>query len=221
MKDIFIKIVSLKRYLQAYVQYFGSYLRFGSGGTEFSYFPFDIHRPLPTEAKYLMNELCCLVESTGSCYRLTDGTFLGLYREGKFIAHDNDIDIDILGGSEYEALHEAMINKGMILGRRIFKDGLIQQAAYYNSDCVIFDIVFWYESYEDYEDLINYSERGYNRRQPKKYFKNLDSFNFCGRLYPIPSEPEQWLKMRFGEDWQIPKIYKGDWKDDCFDIEKI
>ena len=218
MKHIYMKIVYLTRYLQAYAQFIISYLRFGPGGTEFSYFPFDIHRPLPAGAKDVMDELCRLVESTGSYYRLTDGTFLGLYREGKFIGHDNDIDIDILGGAEYEALHQTMIDNGLILGRRVFKDGLIQQAAYYSSDLIIFDVLFWYE---DAGEIFNYSEPGYVRRQPKKYFLNLDSFNFNGRLYPIPSEPEEWLEMRYGEDWNIPKTYKGDWKDDCFDIEKV
>ncbi len=218
MKRIYMTIVHLKRYIQAYAAYCFSYLRFGSGGTEFSYFPFDIHRPLPIEAIDAMNELCLLVESTGSFYRLTDGTFLGLYREGKFIDHDNDIDIDILGGAEYEALHQKMIDNGMILGRRVFKDGLIQQAAYYGSGLIIFDVLFWYE---DAGEIVNYSEPGYVRRQPKKYFLNLDAFNFNGRSYPIPSEPEEWLEMRYGKDWRIPKTYKGDWKDDCHDIEKI
>ena len=217
MKYFYLKIIYLKRYIQSYVEYCFSYLRFGSGGTEFNYFPFDIHRPLPDEAINIMNELCLLVESTRSSYRLTDGTFLGLYREGKFIDHDNDIDIDILGNAEFESLHQKMIDNGMILGRRVFKDGLIQQAAYYNSDHIIFDILFWYE---DGKEIVNYSEPGYIRRQPKKYFLNLDTFILNGRSYPVPSEPEDWLEMRYGRDWHIPKTYKGDWKDECHDIEK-
>lgn len=218
MEPIYLKILQLKRFLQAHVQFFISYLRFGPGGTEFSYFPFDIHRPLPAEAKELMDFLCRLVESTGSHYRLTDGTFLGLYREGNFIRHDNDIDIDILGNSGYEVLHQIMIENGMHLGRRVFKNGLIQQAAYYSADRVIFDILFWYEHGDQ---IVNHSEPGYVRRQSIKYFSNLDSIQFGGRVYPVPSAPEEWLEMRYGQDWRVPKTYKGDWKDDCYDIEQI
>ena len=56
-----------------------------------------------------------------------------------------------------------------------------------------------------------------------KFFKkeNLGSFNFRGKQYPMPGAIEEWLEMRYGNDWRVPKTYKGDWKEECFDMKKI
>lgn len=43
-----------------------------------------------------MESVKTLLSNAGICYRFTDGTALGLYREHGFIKHDNDIDLDIL-----------------------------------------------------------------------------------------------------------------------------
>ena len=60
--------------------------------------------------------------------------------------------------------------------------------------------------------------QGCIRRQPVSYFKELNKLFWNGRLYPVPIYPDEWLEMRCGSDWKTPKTYKGDWKDDCFDI---
>jgi len=188
---------------------------------EYQWFPFDVLQKMPPGAELIMEQCCNVLESTKATYRLADGTALGLYREGGFIPHDNDIDVEVLGDAQLEAISKLLFSSGMRLGRKMIYKGKIQQLVFYNEKNIIFDIVVWYELNDS--TIINYSERGYRRSQDASFFNkgNLDSINFRGRQYPLPGEIEKWLEMRYGNDWRVPKTYKGDWKEECFDMNKI
>jgi len=188
---------------------------------EYHSFPFNTLQKMPSGSELVMEQCCNILESVNVAYRLTDGTALGLYREGEFIAHDNDIDVDVLGDAQLENIAQLFINSGMKLGRKAIYKGKIQQLVFFTESHTIFDIVVWHKL--DDRTILNYSERGYRRTQDIKFFKKekLDSINFKGKQYPIPGAIEEWLEMRYGNDWRIPKTYKGDWKEECFDMKKI
>jgi len=187
---------------------------------EYHLFGFDTQKALPENAHIEMNQGCNLLDKVGVSYRLTDGTILGLYREGEFIAHDNDIDVDVFDVEikQVDSIIEAFLKEGFKVGRRAYFKGVMHQVIFYNKREVIFDILFWYRDGGEY---INHSERGYVRKQNERYFNNLDEISFKGNAYKTPPHLEEWLEMRYGKDWRTPKTYKGDWKDDCFDLEKI
>lgn len=182
---------------------------------EYHHFPFDHNKPLPKHAFKTMISCCAVLDILGVTYRLTDGTILGLYRQGDFIPHDNDIDIDVLDYDQVDLIHERMKALQMKLGRKVIYKKKVQQLVYYNDDEIVFDMVFWYS---DGNKIYNFSERGYQRSQEKRFFENLSQLEYCGKKHPIPSQIEEWLKIRFGSDWRIPKTYKGNWKEDCGDI---
>jgi hypothetical protein len=188
---------------------------------EYHSFPFNTLKKMPKGSEIVMEQCCNILESTDIIYRLADGTALGLYREGEFIPHDNDIDVEVLGDAQLERIVQLFINSGMRLGRKVIYKGRIQQLIFYTESHTIFDIVVWHKL-DDYT-ILNYSERGYRRSQDIKFFKkeNLDSISFRGKQYPIPGAIEEWLEMRYGNDWRVPKTYKGDWKEECFDMKKI
>ena len=187
---------------------------------EYHLFGFDTQKALPKDAYIEMNQGCKLLDNTGVPYRLTDGTILGIYREGRFIAHDNDIDVDVFDveRQQVDSIIKAFLNEGFKVGRRAYFKGVMHQVIFYNEREVIFDILFWYCDGDEY---INNSERGYVRKQNARYFNKLDEISFQGNNYNTPPYIEEWLEMRYGKDWGTPKTYKGDWKDDCFDLEKI
>lgn len=185
---------------------------------EYHHFPFNYNKPLPKDSWKTMALCCDVLEKLGMIYRITDGTILGLYRNGNFIPHDNDIDVDVLDFANNGLLHKKMLAIGMKLGRKVVYKKKIQQLVYYNDAEIVFDIVFWHSR----GDLIyNYSEKGYERVQKKKYFENLLQIEYKGKKYFMPSHIEEWLEMRFGKDWKIPKTYKDDWKKECGDIKPI
>lgn len=167
-----------------------------------------------------MDECCKAIESIGLVYRLTDGTALGLYRNGEFITHDDDVDIDVLEPTKENIRDIKAKFKHMKVAREVYYQGKIQQLAYYDDDCYVFDIVFWYRSGDR---VLNYCERDFERVQEYKFFEknSLTKMEFSGREYPLAADVENWLVSRYGPDWKIPKTYKGDWKAECQDIKRL
>lgn len=166
-----------------------------------------------------MSHCCRIVENCTFNYRLTDGTALGLHRESGFIKHDDDIDIDILNATKKQ-IKLLKIKLNMKIGREVIYNNKTQQIAFYDEEGFIFDVVFWYGN----DSLIyNYCERDYERVQDAKYFQKdkLELIDFNGAQYPMPTPIEEWLVMRYGNDWKTPKTYKGDWKEECFDMKRI
>ena len=69
------------------------------------------------KALAVLIEVTDTLDSTGNVYWLSDGTLLGLVREGDFIAHDDDIDIVVLASSfNPEAIHQ-LIAKGFVVNQ--------------------------------------------------------------------------------------------------------
>ena len=186
------------------------------------YHCFNVQKRVLLDSDYVLMEKCCmsLEDIDGLVYRITDGTALGLYREGGFIKHDDDVDVDILfNDSKHIKLIKYKFKElGFKIGREVHYRGLIQQLAFYLNNGFIFDIIFWHKN----DNLIyNYSEKNYERIQDYKYFdtEKMIYFTLNNKKYPIPTPIEEWLEFRYGKDWRTPKIYKGDWKEECFDMK--
>lgn len=185
---------------------------------EFNSFPFNNNRSLSSEAVKDLVRGCNMLESLQLNYRLTDGTILGIHRDGRLIPHDNDIDVDVLISEkiDLEKINDLFYSNGFRLGRKVYYKRKIQQLAYYNNETHdIFDMIFWYP---DRDKVVNYSERNFERTQDLKYFVESCDIHFQGRSYPAPAPLEEWLEIRYGKDWRIPKTFKGDWKEECFDM---
>lgn len=170
-----------------------------------------------------MKKSCDVIHEIGFDYRLTDGTALGIYRSGEFIEHDDDVDIDILNPKLRQIKEVKKVFKkrfGYKIGREVYYKNKIQQLVFYDDNGYVFDMVFWYSRGDQIE---NYCERGFERLQLAAYFdvKKLHYIDFYGDRYPMPSSIESWLVDRYGPDWKTPKRYKGDWKEECYDIRKL
>lgn len=190
--------------------------------TEYHSFPFDTNTKMPNGADSVMFECCEILKDLNINYRISDGTILGIYRNGEFIAHDNDIDVEIIDDNKVASIEKAFKKRKMILGRKVIYKNKLQQLIYYTNENIIFDIVIWHLNENDGK-LYNYSERDYERVQDAKFFQKdkMEFIEFKGNKYPMPSPIEEWLEMRYGTDWRIPKTYKGDWKEECFDMKRI
>ena len=55
--------------------------------------------------------------------------------------------------------------------------------------------------------------------------KYLSDFNLItldnGMKFRIPQEVRNYLVYRYGKAWNVPQTEKGDWQDDCGDLERI
>lgn len=169
---------------------------------------------MPRGAEKVMRNCCETLEEMKITYFLTDGTALGLYREGKYIQHDTDIDVDIIGEYDLYLIEKKFRDKlHMNLGRKLFYKNLLQQLVFYTDDEIIFDMVFWRKEGDYY--YVNFPECEYRCKLHSKYFGEPYLYTFSGKTYPLHSRIEEWLVDRYGNDWNVPKTAKGDWREDC------
>lgn len=183
------------------------------GYDDYFYFTFSTNKPMPASGNIVMKKCCEALEKLGVHYQVSDGTALGLYRQNGFIPHDNDLDVDILGDNvDIEAIQNCFEKElNMTLGRKMSYKGQIQQLTYYSDDEVIFDMIFWHV--EGDRCVVRYPEAP-KCVLKKKYFDNIYWFMFEGKEYPMHAPIEEWLVDRYGDDWNIPKNSKGDWRED-------
>jgi hypothetical protein len=187
------------------------------GFRDFYQFPFDVSNPLNEHAGKTLDEACSLLESQGINYFLCDGTILGIVRDNRLIPHDNDIDVAVVGEVDLDSLKAAFNAIGYTVGRELYYRGRIQQLIFYSKHQVIFDICFWHDQGDGYCYLhVPEVEKG--RRQSKRYFDECDYVVFHDKKYPTHGNIREWLREHFGDDWLIPKKYKGDWRLETRDI---
>ena len=184
---------------------------------EYQFCTFDLLKPLPSNALDKLNFLLDAdVHFESLQIRVSDGTLLGLVRDGCLIKHDNDIDFDVIWSKSAEKKISKLAKlKKWTLIRKVVFHGRIQQLAYYDQDEVIFDFIFWVA---DERFCINFSEPGCYRVMPSAFLTNLKDKEINGVCYQIPEKIEEWLIYRYGSDWKVPQFEKGDWKLDCGDI---
>lgn len=166
---------------------------------------------LPHAGEILV-EAADILDSLGHPWWLGSGTALGFARENGFIPHDTDLDFEMVGEPDSPVLEEvrrAFESKGFAQLRYMsFQRALIKRG-------VIVDVYFWYQ--RDLELLCD-TEWG-RMRQPAHLFDNLLMWDFEGRKYPMPNPPEEYCRMRYGDDWRTPKPAKVSGHLDAANIE--
>lgn len=146
--------------------------------------------------------LCILKEvldSQGVEFQITFGTLLGAIREKDFIAHDEDIDLQIL--NEYK---QQLFDSLPELKKRGF------EVARYDRK----GLLSIYRKNE-YIDFYIYTNRGDGTRYCSGYIfpceiieKSMDH-NFKGLNVKIPVEYLKFLNYEYGDNWQTPVVWKN------------
>ncbi len=185
------------------------------GFREYHHFPFDTNAPMPPGALAELGRILEACESfeTGRV-RMSDGTLLGIARDGGLIQHDTDLDFDVFETPEFLIRFLAKTNN-WILGREIYSGGKVQQLTFYDKTNLIIDFVFWYKNGKF---AINFSERGFMRVQPIEFFLDGHIVDYGVVKGWVPLDLTGWLIYRYGENWNIPARVKGDWKAECGDL---
>ena len=148
------------------------------------------------DAEVELEQICGFLKKAGIRHWLSSGTMLGLYRDGKFLEDDTDIDIGIRG--------EDVINIQRAVPwelRPLIKTTKTWQSVFTSPRNVAIDLMwFW----EDGDNIINKNDKG-TWVKPKDKMAKLESIKFKGVDYPCPS-PKWYLGHRF-KDWKtrIPK----------------
>jgi hypothetical protein len=152
----------------------------------------------------ILEDVAWLLESNGISYYVGCGTLLGLYRDGKLLDHDTDVDIEIFSN---EDIGEELIN---IMSRNYTLSGFYRQNSKFGqifftgeNDFVIdFSLFYQYSdewmicTHPDFRIMVP------NKMLKPRYLKLLRTYN----------DIEGYLELRYG-DWRTPRT--GDtWKGD-------
>ena len=163
------------------------------------------------KALAVLIEVTDTLDSTGNVYWLSDGTLLGLVREGDFIAHDDDIDIVVLASSfNPEAIHQ-LIAKGFVINQLF---GTLEKGfgLTMRRDGIRVD---WFMCYEkDGQHVYSiFQQISRHRGQRLDYVYPIVQRKkqlFLGHEFYVPEDPEAYTETQYGPYWKMPnKIWNS------------
>lgn len=144
---------------------------------------------------------------------LSAGTALGLYRDGRFIPHDTDIDVGLLADwddppDQIDIVH---LMDGFTPVRIMHRENRLMQTAFVK-DKVLFDVYYFYQGYKN--DLaVNLNDAG-QMEKPLRFVETLGTITYQGTAYPTPHPIEEYLEYRY-KDWRTPTDGKNQWYKDA------
>ena len=145
---------------------------------------------------------------------LTYGTLLGIIREGKFIGHDDDIDLGIIENDKFswDKVQDALSEIGMVKKHQFSLDGKITEQTYRKKNLSI--DFFLVEAHGDK----SYSH-GYFKKEEETY-ESPNQFSVRRRIisridgtkeyvcisgkFQVPENYELFLREVYGENWRVP-----------------
>ena len=154
-------------------------------------------------AEKLLLEIKEIMNSLGVQFFLRQGTCLGAIRDNAFIPWDDDLDL------------------GVILGVNGFTDQSIEpllaafrESGYYvqsgSSDSLIYTTLLKDNMRVDVLFHRVIDEQIYHWPGiwlPVTLFNQLKEINFLGKTFLVPNPPEEYLRIKYGPNWQSPKRF--------------
>jgi phosphorylcholine metabolism protein LicD len=191
------------------------------------------NRKLHPQIEELLSVLSDILNTAKIEYWIDQGTLLGAYRHGKFIARDSDADIAIRNEEHFEALSELLesklpsvygweIKNHHCRGYRIWlKTGGTFNGTFEGRDIqwplVCCDVMFYQYNEEDKTYVQQYQGFGVETSFiPETVIFPLDQIEFEESMYPCPARVEKYLEIQYGYigenalwDREINKWIKG------------
>jgi len=143
------------------------------------------------------------------------GTALGLYRDGGFIPHDTDIDVETTQIDRFQDIKIAFVQNGYKIAREMFYCGIPMQIAFVHpDDNIIFDIYFYLWMIKDGVNA-NFNEHGI-LTIPNHFLEKMPlRHDVVSAFYPAPIE--EYLTHRYG-NWKEKTTEKGNWHEQAANL---
>ncbi len=187
---------------------------------------------LAAEGMSLVADLEEILRDAPYAHFLAFGNLLGLVREGRFLAHDNDLDYAICAndGAPWEDLEARLLSNGFTKCRQFLIDGEVSEQSYCRDELTV--DFFAYLDLEEYsrwylfdrKDGYIYDDR-YDMHILEMRFSPIGSVKqveFNGVLVSVPAEPEKFLEDAYGPGWRVPDPnWSGDKQTNRFELDKL
>tara|TARA_Y100000310_G_C20346540_1_gene652298 strand:+ start:130 stop:738 length:609 start_codon:yes stop_codon:yes gene_type:complete len=150
-------------------------------------------------AKIALFEFDEILKDMGINYFLTCGTALGFYRDGNFIAWDDEIDVDILA--------EIYVDKFYEMKERFISEGFVVRAAYRGPGGITSKMAMFKYGIKIATSGLFDDGNGFRCAHMVKYPANLflkgEYFSYKGVEFLLPSPIEEYLTFFYG-NWETP-----------------
>ena len=180
--------------------------------------PYQIQRI--RDAERILLKAKKMLDSLDIPFCISSGTLLGIIREGHLLAHEKDVDLAVISTDLPFRKRYALKKLGGCIGESTCQSGWgqisfafdINPSIHLDISPVYFkgDIAF----YNQQDDLCSIF--------PKKYFvkKNWVKVDYLLKKWNTPPEPEEFLKVIYGENWRTP-VFTWNWTKDSLNTRNF
>ena len=173
------------------------------------------NRIIHPKLEELLSILTNILSSAKIEYWIDQGTLLGAYRHGKFIARDSDVDIAIKDENQFKALSKLFDSKlpsvyewerkgSHCRGYRVWlKSGGTFNGTFDGKEIqwplVVCDVMFY--QYDDDENTFVQQYQGFGVDTffiPEEVIFPLNQIAFEGNIYPCPARVQEYLEIQYG-----------------------
>ena len=155
---------------------------------------------MPNAEKVLL-EIWDLLRDINVTFFLRHGTCLGAVRDGELIPWDDDIDIGSIIGMHN--LDESTVYKAVQKFESAdFKVKVLETDFHIGVELSKFNIPIDWTCYRVYEEsILQYP----GVKIPVQLYESLGSIPLLGKTFSVPNPPEEYLTLKYGPNWRVPK----------------
>ena len=178
---------------------------------------FELNNSIPQDKEKALFEILNFINNNNFDYFLSGGTLLGIYRDGKLIDWDDDIDIDIFSysyRSKFNKLLEYIIERNypFKIGPNYFHPKITIYLENTKVSLVAISRGFFKR---------NYLYRS-KYRVPYKFCRNCIKIKIKNEYYgKVPYKTEDYLKYLYGTSWEKPIRWKDDDNNEFYNLGYI
>ena len=183
----------------------------------------DIDRALATiapvdvaTAEHVLREAKAIMDQLGVAFFLRQGTCLGAVRDNAILPWDDDIDIGSVVGLHglTEASFEIVVDQVVdAFTEKGFSTEVQRTSAFLYVVLVKSSVRIDWHCYYVINGTIQHWPP---KRFPLRLFTELKQIDFLGQQYFVPNPPEDYLALKYGEEWRVPKP-AGSYEQDVVD----
>ncbi len=166
------------------------------------------------DAEKILKEIKQILDSAGVTFFLRQGTCLGAIREHGFIPWDDDVDVGSVLG--LHGLTEKIVESMLPVFRN---NGFLTRIERLDH-CVAVPLVKasvradWRCYRVIGDSIVQYPAV----RAPVSLFTSLKEISFVGEKFYVPNPPKEYLRLKYGEGWMVPKK-PGNYEEDVLGLQ--